>query len=238
MSGARTLFIATFAFFAASCGDHNGQIREQIQDVEPGVLIADNVVIDDNGRGRAAGPIGFALGEPDPASGEMQFTGRVGAQILIGPKIVYVFRTIPSDAAERFNKDGVKVREHAAYLLPEGAQPTLDAIRDAELIGRVDPALSEEEVLALFGLGGEEEAAAAPNSVTPAVDEAAFDEQSRDKIADLRERIKVAAENAEVSFSDISEYTRWRTEEMELKRQLAEAIASAREKTAAGPVED
>ena len=71
---------------------------------------------------------------------------------MAGPTIVYIFRTLhPNDAAQ-MQRDGLTVQENSAYLLPEGATLSLDALKNMQRIGPIDPAMSDAKLAVRFGI--------------------------------------------------------------------------------------
>ena len=202
----------------AACGENN--TGERAATVKAGEVVADNVVIDDNGRARSAGPMAFALGEPDPQSGEMIYTGRVGNPMLLGPKIVYVFRAIPQEASARFAEQGLKISEHTAWLLPEKTQPDADAIRNATFLGKVDPTLSDEQVLALFGIGVESGEA---KSASPKLDP-----EAQAQVDELDRMLALSRADLNDVSPDNPEYGQRQLEIAVMEAQKAQIIEASR----------
>ena len=120
-------------------------------------VVANNVIIDHDGSTRALGAFKIAFGQTDPETGEKVFTREFGAPVLAGPTVVYVFKSIRAEDFDSLSQHGVKVEENTAYLLPTGvdAFSDINAFKEMQRIGPIDPALSDDELGALFGLSEE-----------------------------------------------------------------------------------
>ena len=118
-------------------------------------IVADNVIIDDNGSAISIGPLsGRPFGAPDPETGEIVWTGAATIMGPSGPTIVYIFKSVPDGASEGLD---FVIEENTAYLLPYGAAMNLEALEQMRRIGPIDPSLTNEELAASFGVGGIEE---------------------------------------------------------------------------------
>ncbi|MEZ5500509.1 MAG: hypothetical protein R3E77_13920 [Steroidobacteraceae bacterium] len=143
------------------CGSADDSVSDAVESttqvatavsIQPGQVMADNVIIFDKGRALSRGPVKMALGETDPATGEKVYTGRMGQPEPAGPKIAFVVRSVPEGVLKDYHDHGIAMSENTAYLLPEGVQLSPDALRDMTPVGAIDTELSNEEIVALFGV--------------------------------------------------------------------------------------
>ncbi len=142
--------IALLFFIIGGCGAGKDAKTSAALLLEVGQVSADNVAIYDNGRTLAMGPMKMALGETDPATGEKIFTGRLGAPEPAGPKIVFVVKAISPEEKKNYKDHGIEMAEYTAYMLAENARLSPDALRDMTMIGRIGPAMTNDEIVALF----------------------------------------------------------------------------------------
>ncbi len=131
--------------------------KQKAATLKPEEIAANNVIIDDNGSLRTLGAFKMAFGQTDPETGEKVFTREFGAPKIAGPTVVYVFKAIRAEDVDHLNQQGIKATENTAYLLPDGvdAFSDIDAFKEMQLIGPIDPTLSDVELGALFGLWAE-----------------------------------------------------------------------------------
>lgn len=122
----------------------------------PGDIVANNVVVDHNGSASSIGSIsGRPFGAVSPETGKVVWTGANGQLWPSGPTIVYIFKSLPIESVELLKDYEIEVEENTAYLLPYGAEIGIDAFKEMQRIGPIDPTLSNMELAALFGVKGD-----------------------------------------------------------------------------------
>lgn len=229
---------AVFAavFIAVSgCGEESAEktSKAKMALVAAGEIEADNVVIDNLGLTKMTGSMLFSLGEPDPTTGEMLYTGRVGGPKPAGPVIVYVFKRVNPETSASLAAAGVTVDDYTAYRLPDGADLTIDALREAQAIGRIDPNMTDDDIIALFGLPTVDEAALAAakeREELQSIPESEFDEESKESLRIARELHARAQERLEGMSPDDPKYRRARFDEGMYEGEVYVRLDQARRK--------
>ncbi len=122
-----------------------------------GDIVANNVIIDHEGATTALGAFKIGFGQADPETGRMEYTREFSTPTLAGPTIVYIFKSIPEEVSAQLSEHGIDAEQNTAYLLPTGADAfsDLNAFKEMQRIGPIDPALSNDELGNLFGLSKE-----------------------------------------------------------------------------------
>lgn len=198
------IFVPLAALVVSACSGDNAK---NLPPVEAGAYEADNVIIDHMGMTKTSGPMVFSLGEPDPNTGEMLYTGRVGGPEPSGPRIVYVFKLLQPELRRELSANGIHVKSYNAYLLPERAKVTQEALGAAEPLGSIDPEMSDKEILALFGLP-RKTAADIEREELLAISEDDFDDFSKEKVETARALFEQAKAKLEKMEPDDPKYRR------------------------------
>jgi hypothetical protein len=163
------LLLLPLLVLAAGCADQESRsgsdatgVSENSADsdaaviLEPEDIAANNVIIDHNGSASSIGPIsGRPFGAVNPETGKVVWTGAPGRLWPSGPTIVYIFKSLPIESVEFLKEFEIEVDENTAYLLPYGAEIGIDAFKEMQRIGPIDPTLSNLDLAALFGVGGD-----------------------------------------------------------------------------------
>lgn len=131
---ALTLLVAS----VAACGQAPDQPDLRVARVESGYLTADNLIVFHRGVRQTIG---------------RQVLGEDGQFRPAGPTVVFVFRSLAPEDAAQLSRDRIDAQENTAYLLPEAARDSVDALRAMRKIGAIDPALGNEQLARQFGVG-------------------------------------------------------------------------------------
>lgn len=224
----RILSIAAALFALWGCGEREQRAREA-EFITAEQFSADNVLIYYGHTMATYGPMALSLGMLNPATGQNEFTGGAfSSPQPVGPKVVFIFKAVDAGQKAAFAEEGVKIENNVAYLLPEHATVSFDVFKEATALGRIDPALGDEEIAQLF-MGAVNNGAVPEQKSKPEIDvsEDDYSDDDREKIEGWKLRLRLANERLAAMSREDPGYNQALEEVAMLESILDAAVSNA-----------